>query len=138
MTPLDVTRKTTFDLSFLETLRKTNDHVGEFIYSFAQQYLGFFKATQHSEEAFMHDPTAIAALCYPEIFTSSRRVWVRVETCSKLLRGATVCDLRPWEEHEMSSNPLNVNVYFDVNSGALLSHFKQAISNLPKSPTDRE
>jgi purine nucleosidase len=62
---------------------------------------------------FIHDPVAVAAVIWPELF-HCRNTRVDVETEGRLTRGLTVADLRP-EAYRQNARP-NAEVCFGMDA----------------------
>ncbi|MBV0912981.1 nucleoside hydrolase [Anianabacter salinae] len=88
--PLDVTHKALTTRERVERFRKIN-RVGEAVASWTEFFERFDKEKYGSEGAPLHDPTVIAYLLKPELF-SGRHINVEIETQSPLTRGMTVAD----------------------------------------------
>ncbi len=125
MLGLDVTMKTVMDDAFFHSLRTSRP--GDFIYRASRFYLAFHQAVHGEFAAHTHDPSAIAYLLDPTLFTLERGP-LRVVTHG-LAAGQTLFDRRrewygsnPWT----ASPPVDVCV--DVDSPRLLELFHQRIT----------
>ena len=89
--PLDVTHKALVTKPRVEAFAALGTRVGEVVSSWTHFFERFDLAKYGSEGAPLHDPTVIAWLLRPELF-SGRHINVEIETVSKLTRGMTVAD----------------------------------------------
>jgi purine nucleosidase len=89
--PLDVTHKALVTAPRLAAFRRLGSRVGEVVASWTDFFERFDKEKYGSEGAPLHDPTVIAWLLRPELF-SGRHINVEIETVSELTRGMTVAD----------------------------------------------
>ncbi|MEL7116140.1 MAG: nucleoside hydrolase [Pseudomonadota bacterium] len=90
MCPLDVTHKVLTTEPRVEALRSLG-HVGEVVASWTDFFERFDMEKYSSPGAPLHDPTVIAYLIDPDMF-SGRHINVEIETQSDLTRGMTVAD----------------------------------------------
>jgi inosine-uridine nucleoside N-ribohydrolase len=90
--PLDVTHRCRLPRSELEALPGTPR--AALARAVCEQYLAHHQSGYGEDACLLHDPAAVAALAWPELFQGE---WtgVGVETRGELTRGATVADLRP-------------------------------------------
>ena len=89
--PLDVTHKVLTTRKRIETFRAMGTEVGRMAAEWADFFERFDAKKYGSEGAPLHDPTVIAYLLKPELFTG-RHVNVEIETLSELTLGMTVAD----------------------------------------------
>ena len=89
--PLDVTHKALVTKPRLEAFAALGTRVGEVVASWTRFFERFDVEKYGSEGAPLHDPTVIAWLLRPELF-SGRHINVEIETVSELTRGMTVAD----------------------------------------------
>ncbi|MDH5799050.1 MAG: nucleoside hydrolase [Paracoccaceae bacterium] len=89
--PLDVTHKALVTKQRVEAFEKLGSHVGKVVASWTHFFERFDVAKYGSAGAPLHDPTVIAYLLQPELF-SGRHINVEVETGSDLTLGMTVAD----------------------------------------------
>ena len=89
--PLDVTHKVLTTRKRIETFRAMGTEVGRMAAEWADFFERFDAKKYGSEGAPLHDPTVIAYLLKPELFTG-RHVNVEIETTSELTLGMTVAD----------------------------------------------
>ncbi|WP_394209292.1 nucleoside hydrolase [Enterovibrio calviensis] len=66
---LDVTHETFFSTDYIDTLRDTCGEVGEFMWDISRFYLDFYKSRMGVNGCFVHDPSAIAYVINPSLFT---------------------------------------------------------------------
>ena len=103
--PLDVTHKVLTTRKRIEAFRAMGTEVGRMAAEWADFFERFDAKKYGSEGAPLHDPTVIAYLLKPELFTG-RHVNVEIETKSKLTLGMTVADW--WGITERTANALFV------------------------------
>ena len=89
--PLDVTHKALVTKPRVEAFAALGTRVGEVVASWTRFFERFDVEKYGSEGAPLHDPTVIAWLLRPELF-SGRHINVEIETVSELTRGMTVAD----------------------------------------------
>jgi purine nucleosidase len=90
--PLDVTHRCLLRQAHLERLPDTPR--GEFARAITSFYVDYHYQGYGEYACFLHDPVAISAAIWPELFrTEAKRV--DVETFGSLTRGMTVADFRP-------------------------------------------
>ena len=89
--PLDVTHKVLTTRKRIEAFRAMGTEVGRMAAEWADFFERFDAKKYGSEGAPLHDPTVIAYLLKPELFTG-RHVNVEIETLSELTLGMTVAD----------------------------------------------
>ena len=88
--PLDVTHKALTTRPRIEAFRSLG-RVGEAVAAWTDFFERFDVAKYGSQGAPLHDPTVIAWLLRPELF-SGRKINVEIEVTSELARGMTVAD----------------------------------------------
>lgn len=76
---LDVTHKIILDAAYLSNLAQQGGEIGQFLYDISQFYHDFYTQTRNLEGIAAHDPTTIAYLVHPELFTVQEGV-ARVAT----------------------------------------------------------
>jgi purine nucleosidase len=74
---LDVTHETIMEREYFETLREEAGEVGEFVYAVSRYYLDFHKSHNGTYASPAHDPSAVAYLLRPDLYTT-RDAIVRV------------------------------------------------------------
>ncbi|GGL65909.1 nucleoside hydrolase [Wenxinia marina] len=89
--PLDVTHKALTTRARVDAIRALGTPVGDAVAGWTGFFERFDKEKYGSEGAPLHDPTVIAYLLRPDLFTG-RHVNVEIETVSDLTRGMTVAD----------------------------------------------
>ena len=89
--PLDVTHKALATRPRVDAFRNMDTHVGHMVAEWTDFFERFDKEKYGSEGAPLHDPTVIAYLIQPDLFTG-RHINVQIETTSELTMGATVAD----------------------------------------------
>ncbi|MGV6839732.1 MAG: nucleoside hydrolase [Planktomarina sp.] len=89
--PLDVTHKALTSAEWIAGLRAMNTPVGDAVAGLTDFFERFDVEKYGSKGAPLHDPTVIAYLLAPDMFTG-RHVNVEIETASPLTRGMTVAD----------------------------------------------
>ena len=89
--PLDVTHKALTTQPRVDAFRALETNVGDTVADWTSFFERFDKEKYGSEGAPLHDPTVIAYLIKPDLF-SGRHINVEIETQSELTLGATVAD----------------------------------------------
>lgn len=89
--PLDVTHKALTTAARIDLFRKMGTKVGDMTVAWTDFFERFDKEKYGSEGAPLHDPTVIAYLIKPDLFTG-RHINVEIETQSELTMGMTVAD----------------------------------------------
>jgi len=74
---LDVTHETIMERDYFEALRADAGKAGEFVYAISRYYLDFHEAHNGSYSSPVHDPSAVAYLLRPDLYTT-REAAVRV------------------------------------------------------------
>ena len=121
--PLDVTHKALTTQSRVDTFRALG-RVGEAVASWTDFFERFDKEKYGSAGAPLHDPTVIAYLLQPALF-SGRFINVEIETQSPLTRGMTVADW--WRVTDRPANALFVG---DVDSDGFFELLTERIALL--------
>lgn len=130
MSGLDVTHKAFVTKEENEILRAQGNEMSVF----AAELIDFFSKFHYEIEGFegctLHDPTAIAALIYPELFTY-QDCNVDIEVDGTLTRGMTVVDVLNYKEkiYNIKTNK-NVRVLFDVDRQEYVKKFFEAMKNV--------
>ena len=129
MVGLDVTEKTFMSQEYLAALR--GNRTGDFIWQISRFYQAFHTQTHKGMLGIhTHDPSAIAYLIDPTLFTVTRGP-VRVLT-EGIGLGMTLLDRRgEWYEANQWSRYAPVNVCVDVESERLLALYKARIQAAP-------
>ena len=99
---LDITHKALTSRAWVETIRK-NGPIGAAVASWTDFFERFDVEKYGSNGAPLHDPTVIAYLLKPQLF-SGRHINVEIETQSDLTRGMTVADW--WRVTDRAPNAL--------------------------------
>lgn len=125
MIGLDVTEKTIMQADYLAGLR--GSRTGAFIDDIARFYLEFHQKAHDIYAAYTHDPSAIAYLVDPTLFTLQRGP-IRV-LCEGIGLGQTLWDRsgRQWGRPNAWSGRRPVKVGIDVDSARLLALYQQRI-----------
>lgn len=89
--PLDVTHKALTTPDHIAGFRNMGTHIGEMVAAWTDFFERFDKEKYGSKGAPLHDPTVIAYLIAPDLF-SGRHINVEIETESPLTLGMTVAD----------------------------------------------
>ncbi|SMY34994.1 nucleoside hydrolase [Photobacterium andalusiense] len=123
---LDVTEESFFSAAFLEQLRHDAGGVGEFIFDISRYYLRFYSQKVGLDGCHVHDPSAIAYVIDPTLFTT-RKGAVRV-VCDGPASGMTLqkLDNRQYQTDEWSSMP-SQQVGVTVDTSRLLDLYRQTI-----------
>ncbi|MBU2993667.1 nucleoside hydrolase [Octadecabacter sp. 1_MG-2023] len=114
--PLDVTHKALTTADHIIGFRSMGTHVGDMVAAWTDFFERFDKEKYGSEGAPLHDPTVIAYLIKPDLFTG-RHINVEIETTSELTMGATVADW--WRVSDRAPNctfmgDLDADGFFDL------------------------
>lgn len=130
MAGLDVTHKAYITREENENLRAQGNEIS----IFAAELIDYFSKYHYEVEGFpgctMHDPTAIAALIYPEIFKSIT-CNVDVETQGELTVGMTVVDTMGYKEKIFGEKVIkNTTVLLDVDREKYVELFFEAMKRL--------
>jgi purine nucleosidase len=127
MVGLDVTMKTSMSDGYLASLQ--GSRFGDFIYAASRFYLDFHYSVHGIYEAHTHDPSAIAYVLNPALFTVERGP-LRVVTHG-LAAGQTIFDRRgEWYGKNAWTNSPPINVCVGVDSVGLLDLFRNRIVSL--------
>lgn len=122
--PLDVTHKALVVEADLERLRALGTEAALATAGMLGYYSRFDMERYGIEGGPLHDPSVIAYLVRPELF-SGRRAAVAVETDSELTMGQTVADW--WG---MTDRPLNATVMLDVDAAGFVDLMIERIGRL--------
>jgi len=101
--PLDTTHKALTTRARVDAFRALGTRVGEAVASWTDFFERFDVAKYGNEGAPLHDPTVIAYLLDPKLF-SGRHINVEIEVQSDLTRGMTVADW--WRVTDRTPNAL--------------------------------
>jgi inosine-uridine nucleoside N-ribohydrolase len=125
MATLDLTQTVRFshqDISFMDLkgseIRETLSQAMKYYFRFHLRYEGF-------SGCYVHDPTAAAALIWPELF-EAQHIPASVETKGKLTYGATVFDRR----HRSRSKPSSVAILSARSRSRVKSRILQLLSTV--------
>jgi purine nucleosidase len=110
MMPLDVTHKALTTRARVDKFKAMGTKVGDTVAAWTSFFERFDKEKYGSEGAPLHDPTVIAYLIQPDLF-SGRHINVEIETTSELTLGATVADW--WR---VSDRPANAMFMKDIDA----------------------
>ena len=106
MMPLDVTQKVLANKTRVERIRAIGNKASDALAGMLSFYGRYNSKKYGNEGAPLHDPTAIAWLLKPDLF-SGKLCNVEIEIDSKLTRGATVVDW--WGVTDREKNTLVIN-----------------------------
>ena len=67
---LDVTMEVIMEQAYFDALRRDAGKAGEFIYRISERYLDFHESSKGRRDCPVHDPSAVAFLLKPEIFSA--------------------------------------------------------------------
>lgn len=128
---LDVTEESFFTGQYLDQLREDTGEVGQFIWDVSRYYLKFYSEKVGMDGCHVHDPSAIAYVIDPDLFTL-RSGAVRVVTDGPA-EGMTIqkTDQRKYMNDEWSAFSAQ-NVGVGVKSDALLSLYRESIIRYSK------
>lgn len=124
---LDVTQTCRLSSGDLQALRGAGRH-GTFLADISQFYLRFHQEYHGCDAIYLHDPTAMAAVLQPGLFTW-RRGAVRVTT-DGAATGQTTMDAHtsPWHGHNAWTDRPRVEVALGVDSAAVVGLIKERIT----------
>lgn len=114
--PLDVTHKALTTQPRVDKFRAMGTKVGDMVAAWTSFFERFDKEKYGTEGAPLHDPTVIAYLIQPDLFTG-RHINVQIETQSELTLGSTVADWWRVTDHvpnAMFMGDLNAEGFFDL------------------------
>ncbi len=121
MVGLDVTLKTVMDDVFLSELKRSGGRYADLIFSITRHYMDYCRSQGLSAMP-VHDPSAIAYVVDPSLFTSEP-MFVDIEHQSPHHHGMSVADWRG-----QRGNKPNCRVCVDVDSVRLLSMFRDRLT----------
>ena len=123
---LDVTQQSFFSTEYLRALCNESNDVGKFMWEVNDYYLQFYSKKLNVEGCFVHDPSAIAYVINPDLFTL-RKGAVRVVTEGPA-EGMTIQKLDDVRyPHDEWSDMPSQGVGIAVNDIALLDLFRRNI-----------
>ncbi len=122
--PLDVTHKALTTRPRVEAFRALGTPVGRAVASWTEFFERFDKEKYGSEGAPLHDPTTIAWLLKPDLFTG-RHINVEIETASPLTRGMTVADW--WR---VTDRPANATFIGDLDAEGFFALLTERLARL--------
>jgi inosine-uridine nucleoside N-ribohydrolase len=126
MVGLDVTLKIRMTAEYLASLAREDSPLGQFIHKISGFYVGFHNKTYGMNGVHTHDPSAIAYVIDPNLFTTLTGP-VRVST-EGITVGQTILDQRQnWLSANSWTDITPANVCTDVDSGGVLALFKTTI-----------
>ena len=122
--PLDVTHKVLTTAARIARFRDMGSEAGRMVAAWTDFFERFDKEKYGSDGAPLHDPTVIAWLIAPALF-SGRRINVEIETGSPLTLGMTVADW--WG---VTDRPANAMFVGDVDSTGFFDLLTERIARL--------
>lgn len=126
MVGLDVTLQTIMTDDYMAALNASGSPTAQFIYSISRFYRDFHYNTHGLAGMHTHDPSAIAYVLDPNLFTT-RRGPVRVVT-EGIAAGQTLLDrVQNWHQPNPWTGQPAVNVCLGVDSERLLALYQQRI-----------
>lgn len=123
--PLDVTHKALVTRPRLDAFAALGTRTGRFTAEMLDFFERFDIEKYGSEGGPLHDPTTIAYLLAPELF-SGRHINVEVETVSELTRGMTVADW--WR---VTRRPANAMFMGDLDAEGFFALLTERLARLP-------
>ena len=127
MVGLDVTMQTVMSDAYLASLKAAGSTTARFIHDISRFYRDFHYQFHGLAGAHTHDPSAIAYLIDPTLFTTIRGP-IRVIT-EGMAAGQTLLDRRQyWHNSNAWSNQPATNVCLTVDSERLLTLYQQRIT----------
>ncbi|MGF1742679.1 nucleoside hydrolase [Vibrio profundum] len=129
---LDVTEESFFTADFLDKLRDDAGEVGQFIWDVSRFYLRFYSEKVGMEGCHVHDPSAIAYVINPELFTL-RTGAIRV-VCEGPAQGMTLqkFDDGKYMTDEWAEMPRQ-RIGVEVDDETLLTLYRDSIVNYARS-----
>ena len=124
MMPLDVTHKVLTTKTRIDRIRKIDNRAARAMTEMLLFFERFDEEKYGTDGGPLHDPTTIAWLLKPELF-SGRECNVEIETKSELTRGATVVDW--WG---VTDRPKNALVLRDVDADGFFELLTERLQNL--------
>jgi purine nucleosidase len=124
MMPLDVTHKVIATRARVDAIRALNTDVGRVAAEWADFFERFDVAKYGSDGGPLHDPTVIAYLIAPHLFTG-RFINVEIETQSELTLGMTVADW--WGVSNRAPNAMFIR---DVHAQGFFDVLTQRLARL--------
>ncbi|GIU17519.1 MULTISPECIES: nucleoside hydrolase [unclassified Shewanella] len=123
---LDVTEESFFSKEYLDQLRDDAAEVGQFIWDISRYYLKFYSEKVGLEGCHVHDPSAIAYVIDPSLFTL-REGAIRVVTDGPA-EGLTIqkFDERKYQHDDWGNKPVQ-KVGVGVRDKALLKLYRETI-----------
>ena len=122
--PLDATHKALTTAPRVQAFRDLGTEVGRMVAEWTDFFERFDKEKYGSAGAPLHDPTVIAWLIAPELF-SGREINVEIETASRLTRGMTVADW--WRVTDRPANALFIG---DVDAEGFFALLTERLARL--------
>jgi len=122
--PLDMTHKVLTTRARIEAIRALGTEVGRVAAEWADFFERFDIEKYGSEGGPLHDPTVIAYLLRPDLF-SGRLINVEIETQSELTMGMTVADW--WRVTDRKANALFLR---DVDAQGFFDLLTERLSRL--------
>jgi len=122
--PLDVTHKVLTTKSRIDRIRQIDNRAARAMTEMLLFFERFDEEKYGTDGGPLHDPTTIAWLLKPELF-SGRECNVEIETTSDLTRGATVVDW--WGVTDRAKNAL---VLRDVDADGFFELLTNRLQNL--------
>ncbi|HBZ44759.1 MAG TPA: nucleoside hydrolase [Maritimibacter sp.] len=123
--PLDVTHKALVTKPRNDAFRSLGNRTGVFTAEMTEFFERFDKEKYGSAGAPLHDPTVIAYLINPDLF-SGRHINVEVETTSDLTLGMTVADW--WR---VTNRPANATFMGDLDADGFFTLLTERLARLP-------
>jgi purine nucleosidase len=124
MMPLDVTHKALVTRARNDAFRELTTPVGLAVAQMTDFFERFDKEKYGSAGAPLHDPTVIAYLIEPDLF-SGRHINVEIETQSRLTRGMTVADW--WG---VTDRPANAHFIGDLDADGFFNLLTERLAHL--------
>lgn len=124
ISPLDVTHKALTTRPRIDAFRALGTRVGETVAGWTDFFERFDMEKYGHDGAPLHDPTVIAYLLQPELFTG-RHINVEIETQSDLTRGMTVADW--WR---VTDRPANALFLGDIDASGFYTMLTERLARL--------
>jgi purine nucleosidase len=125
MLPLDVTHQVLSTAARLERIRAVGGRCASWVHAMLGSYGRFGKSQPGDAGAPLHDPTVIAWLLRPGLF-SGRSINVQIELAGQLTLGMTVADY--WQKSGLAPNVLFLR---DVDADGFFELLAERLDRLP-------
>lgn len=122
MVGLNLTHQAKATPEIVERIKKIDNRVSNLVVELLEFFGKTYKMIFNFDAPPIHDVCAVARVIDKEVFTT-RKMWVGIETDSKLTYGQTVCDF-----HGVTGNEPNVEVALELNKELFWNILLEALS----------